>query len=464
MSLLRSIAKNSALQMAGKIVGTLIGLATFYALIHGYDTDGYGIFTTAITFVTLFAVVADFGLTLTATSLISEAQADEGHVMSNIVTLRLFSAGGFMLLAPLTALFLPHYHSLLPLITAATVTYFFNVLNNVFLSVFQKRLNMTVPVVAEVAARALSYAAVLWCVAQGYSLLYATLAFTLGSVLQFVIFILCVRNFVGLRLAFDCDMWKTILQYSWPIGASIFFNLLYLKGDVLFLWSFGRSAEEIGQYGSAYKVVDVLTILPVMIMGLALPSLSRLWSEKNTSEVRRMLQKIFDGFSLLCIPSMAGAWVLGVPVMLLVKSDLTLAGMLLWVLVPTGAMVFWGSLYGHAVVALHKQRVMLVNYLIVAAFALAGYWLLVPRFGAWGAAWVSLFSESAIGILAMILVCRTVGAKPNLRVFACAVIASLVMTAALLVAPWAVWVDVLFGVAIYAAVLEALRRTRLLQI
>jgi O-antigen/teichoic acid export membrane protein len=233
---------------------------------------------------------------------------------------------------------------------------------------------------------------------------------------------------------------------------------------VLFLWSFGRSAEEIGQYGSAYKVVDVLTILPVMIMGLALPSLSRLWSEKNTSEVRRMLQKIFDGFSLLCIPSMAGAWVLGVPVMLLVKSDLTLAGMLLWVLVPTGAMVFWGSLYGHAVVALHKQRVMLVNYLIVAAFALAGYWLLVPRFGAWGAAWVSLFSESAIGILAMILVCRTVGAKPNLRVFACAVIASLVMTAALLVAPWAVWVDVLFGVAIYAAVLEALRRTRLLQI
>ncbi|MEK7139408.1 MAG: oligosaccharide flippase family protein, partial [Patescibacteria group bacterium] len=84
MSVSQALARNSILQIGGKLLGTVFGLITFYLMLHFFHTDGFGLFTTAMTYVTIFAIIVDFGLTLTTTQLISETGADEAKLLGNL--------------------------------------------------------------------------------------------------------------------------------------------------------------------------------------------------------------------------------------------------------------------------------------------------------------------------------------------------------------------------------------------
>lgn len=422
-----SLARSSALQITGKFLGVFFGLGTFYILLHTFGTEGYGVFTTALTYVTFFSIIVDFGLTITTAQMIAEKNADEGNILANLFSLRLVSALLFMSLAPLSAWFLHDREALFPLIAIASATYFFGAISQMFLGVFQKRLELTTPVLAEMISRACALGGLLIVSATTKSLIHATLVFTLGAALQMLIMLAATHKRVSLHLAWNIPIWKEIVSRSWPIGISIFFNLLYLKGDILLLWAFGKSDWEIGQYGAAYKVVDILTMIPVTFMGLVLPMLTFSWTSKDVSTFTKRVQQTIDVFALIALPFVFGAWALGVALMTAIKSDLTLAGQLLWILVPASCVVFFGSLFGHAVVAVRAQRSMTWGYFGVALIGILGYTALIPPFGAWGAAYTTLLCETSIALLAYAVVRKHWKEKISFAVPKKALLGSVVM-------------------------------------
>lgn len=456
MSLNQALAKNSALQIGGKLLGTIFGLVTFYLMLHFFNTDGFGLYTTAMTYVTIFAIIVDFGLTLTTTQMISEPEVDEAKILGNLVSMRVLSASVFMPLAVISAWFIPQYESIMPIIMIGSITYFISAIAQMFLGVFQKRLNVGMVVLAETLARIVSLVGIIIVGLTHGTIVEAAVAFLAGIIVQITIVVLATNKHVKLRPEIDLKVWREIIVRSWPIGISILFNLLYLKGDIFFMSIFGISPTEIGQYGSAYKVVDVMTMIPVTFMGLMLPILTRAWSENRPEEFKRHLQHGFDLLAIIALPFAAGAIVLGVPIMTAVKSDLTLAGQVLGVLGPAVAILFFGSLYGHAVVALQKQRLMTLAYAIVAVFAIAGYVTYIPKYGAWAAAWVTLGSEFLIAALAYITVTRFSGATTDLKMFTRAIAASGIMTAAIVLIPSPnVFLTMFEGIAVYIAALTA---------
>lgn len=422
-----ALAKNSALQIGGKLLGTIFGLITFYLLLHYFGTEGYGLLTTAMTYVAIFGVVVDFGLTLTTTQMISEQGADEEKILGNLFTLRVVTAVSFLALAPLSAIFVPGVKDVVFLISLMTATTFFASVAQTYIGVFQKRLALSIPVLAEALNRLIALVLVILVGTSHLGLEAATLAFTVGGFVQLVLMLLGTARYVRLRPRFESRVWREILIRSWPIGVSIFFNLLYLKGDILFMALYGRSFMEIGQYGSAYKVVDVMTMVPVTFMGIMLPILTLAWSSRNREKFDHNLQNTFDVFCLIAIPFAVGAIMLGVPVMTAIKPDLILAGQVLAVLGPAAAVVFFNSLYGHAVVAVKKQKMMTFAYLTVAIVAIAGYVLYIPLYGAWAAAWVTLVSETLIGLCSFFVVVSAVKRWPNLKMAARAVVSTAAM-------------------------------------
>ena len=84
-------SKNIIIQIIGKITAVFIGLATLAILTRSLGPVGFGEYTTAITFLQLFGVIVDFGLTITLIVMISEIGADQEKITGNILTLRLFS-------------------------------------------------------------------------------------------------------------------------------------------------------------------------------------------------------------------------------------------------------------------------------------------------------------------------------------------------------------------------------------
>ena len=453
----KALVKNSALQIGGKFLGTLCGLITFYCLLRFFGDEGVGYFTSAVTYVVIFATIVDFGLTLTTAQMISKEGADEERILGNLLSLRVASALLFFSLGLVLALAMPQTREILTLICVASVTYFLGSIAQMFIGVFQKRLAIVTAVMAETMNRFVSLVGVVTAGLLGLSLPWAAAAFALGGLAQLVIMLVATNNKVRLRPRWEPSMWRDIIATSWPIGTSMLFNLLYLKGDIVFMLLYRIPADEIGQYGSAYKVVDVMTMIPVTFMGLLLPLLTAAWSQRDRKSFERYFQNGFDMLSIVAVPLAVGAVLVGVPMMTAVDPELVLAGEVLAVLGPAAAIVFWGSLYGHAIVAINKQRVMTWGYLLVAVVAILGYMLYIPVYGAWAAAWVTLISEALIAFLTFAVVTVSAKIAVSPRMFFRAVFSSVVMGAAVVLVPLPhVFLSIALGMIIYAGALVAI--------
>lgn len=426
-SLTSIVAKNTFIQTLGKALGLVLGVFTVAVLFRYLGQSGYGEFTTAITYLSLFATIVDFGLTLTTVQMISEPQANEKNILGNLLAIRIVTGLILFSAAPIIALLLPYSGEVKLAIAVGAGAYFLSSGTQMLVGVFQKRLLMWRVTLAEIANRVIFLVGSIVTVALDGGLMAVVAALIVGNVVQAVLTFALADRFVPLRFQMDFTIWKDIFHRSWPIGISIFFNVIYLRGDIFFLSLF-RSADEVGIYGGAYKIIDVVTAIPVMFMGLVLPILVAAWKDANQERFQSAMQKSFDFFAILGLPLSVGAFALAEPLMVLIAGEeFRASGPILALLSPTLAVIFFGALYGHAIVAIQKQKPLALGYALVAALSVAAYLFLVPRFGAEGAAWVTLLSESTILLITFVVVGGVARAWPHPGIFFRSVIACAAM-------------------------------------
>ncbi len=458
MSRTQAIAKNTVIQVVGRTFGTIFGLITLGVMTRYLGTTGYGAFTTVTSFLQFFGILVDFGLSLTTVAMLSERGADKDRITSNIFTLRIISAAVFFALAPLVVLAFPYSHEIKSGVGIASASFFMIALNQVLTSVLQKELRMARAAMAEVIGRLGLLLGVLavahWQLGLGWMLA----ALVLGNVLTAAWNWLLVRKLVRVEWRFDWPVWKDVFDRSWPIALAITFNLIYLKGDVIVL-SLTRSQSEVGIYGAAYKILDVLTVIPIMFMGLVLPLLVKAQQENSPGDWKRIMQKAFDFMAVLAMPLVAGTLVVGDALMHLFAGEAFAdSGRLLVILILAAAAVFFGSFFGHAIIAAKKQRVMVWGYAIDAVLATALYFWMIPKHGPVAAAWVTVGAEVFIACATFFVVWRATKFVPSLRITLRAALAAALMAGFITILPnMHVLIKVVLGCLAYAALALTLR-------
>jgi O-antigen/teichoic acid export membrane protein len=151
-----------------------------------------------------------------------------------------------------------------------------------------------------------------------------------------------------------------------------------------------------------------------MFMGLVLPLLVKARHEGFATDWNRIMQKAFDFMAVLALPLVAGTLVVGRDLMIMLTTeDFAEAGSLLIILILACAAVFFGSLFGHAVIAVKKQRPMIWGYAFNAVLAIVLNIALVPRYGAAAAAWVTFITEAFIACATFFMIWRTTGFVPR---------------------------------------------------
>ena len=155
MSLSRKIAHNTLVQMIGKIISTALGLFSLALITRYLGQEGFGDYTTIITYLTIFAVVADFGLTLVTVQMISplKEKEDESRILGNLFSFRLVSVLALIALAPLVLLVMPYSEAVKLGILLAAPYFIFPALIQVIIGLLQKKLSMDRAALAEVLSR-----------------------------------------------------------------------------------------------------------------------------------------------------------------------------------------------------------------------------------------------------------------------------------------------------------------------
>ncbi|MBU0646443.1 flippase [Patescibacteria group bacterium] len=451
-------SQNMTIQIAGKIAAVFVGLGIMAILTRSLGPEGFGEYTTAVTFLQLFGVIVDFGLTLTLLVMISEVGADQNKITSNILTLRLFSGLILFALAPLAVLPFAWSANVKLGVAVGAAAFLFMSGATMLVGVFQRHACLWRSALAEMLNRFILIALVALLAYLNLGVVWMIGAMIVANLAWLVSMIYFARPFIAIRPRFDWPLWKKVISRSWPIAVSIIFNLLYLKGDILFLAYF-RDAAEVGLYGAAYKIIDVLTALPVMFMGLLLPILVSSWSANDRPEFKKRLARTFDIFMISAIPIVIGTQAVAEPLALLFAGPgfAATGSVLRWLIISIIG-VFLGALYGHTVVALNKQKQMIWGYVAVAVLSIIGYLWLIPLYGMYGAAYVTIFSELLIALITFLMVWRVSQALPSLLVTLKALVSAAIMFGVIQSLPsLPVLLTVLIGALVYLGLMIFLR-------
>lgn len=410
MSVARSLARNTGVQILGKVLSTVIGVVVVGLMTRHLGQEGFGMYSTANAFFQFFAIMLDLGLNVMVVQLLGEHAGDtayENRAVSATFTLRTISALILLTIAPVIGLLFPYPPELKIAIFAIWASFFTSALNQIVIGVQQRHLKMHIVAISEVVGRIVLLAGVLIARVVGWGLVPIVLIVSLGSSINFFINFFVARRYANFRWNVDIAFWKVLLRRSWPIGVSILFNLVYFKADTLIL-SFTRTQAEVGLYGAAYRVLEVIVTVPFMYAGVLLPLIARAWSSGDKTRFGRLLGHSYDAMTILAAPIVVGVILLATRGMTLVAGDdFAASGGVLRILILAAAVIFFGTVSSYAVVALDVQRKMMPVYFAIAAVTLVGYILLIPRYGMWAAAWLTVFSETCVAVGSTVLALRT---------------------------------------------------------
>ena len=454
MSLTRKIAHNTAIQAIGKGIGLALSLVTAGFVLRYLGQTGYGQFATVMAFLQIFGIIIDFGLYIILLKKLSKTGEDTDKLVNNIFTIRLASGLIFLGIAPVIGLFMPYPAIIKAGIFITTGFYLFVSLNQLLSAVFQKYMATYWIALGELIGKASTLGVTLAFIFMGMDLKWILAAMVIGSGLNFLTNFIGSRKFFKIKLAFDFSLWKSILKESWPIALSIFFTLVYFKGDTLILSLF-QPENEVGIYSAPYKVLEVIIAFPTMFIGLALPVLNKSWLEQNMDKYKTVLQKAFDFLVILALPMVGGTIVLAEPIMrLLGGEEFVPSAPVLQILIFATAAIFLGTLFTYLVVTMNKQKVMLWGYSAVAVVSLTLYITLIPIFSYWAAAGVTVLAEVAIFIIAYSICYKTSHKGVSLKGFLKALVATLAMAALLVAVPDInLFFSIILGALVYFLVL-----------
>ncbi len=406
MSTARLIAWNTGVQAIGKVVSTLFGVGIIALMTRYLGQEGFGYYSTANAFFQILAIMLDLGINVTLVQMLGERAGDEKYenrAVSATMTFRIVTAFVLLGSAPFVGLLFPYAWEVKVALFAIWVSFFSASLNQIVIGVQQRHLKMSAVAISEVAGRAFLFIGLLVCMALGWGLIPVVIFVSFGSSLNLLINWLVARRYASFDWNWDPDFWKTMLQRSWPIGVSILFNLAYFKADA-FILSLVRSASEVGLYSAAYRVLEILITFPFMLAGLVLPLMANAWAKKEPERLNTLVRQSMTAMALIAVPLAAGVAVIGTQAMRLIAGpDFTASGDVLKILSLATAIIYLGTVASHVVVAVNAQRKMLPIYAIAGVLTVLGYMWLIPIYGMWAAAWLTVASELVVAVAAMVI-------------------------------------------------------------
>lgn len=171
--------------------------------------------------------------------------------------------------------------------------------------------------------------------------------------------------------------------------------IIYTSANLVLL-GFFKGDVETGYYAAAFKIISLFSIVSASVAGASLPVLSKYWKE-NTVAFHQTYQKAVRYLLVLAIPLAAGVFLLGQEAIVLVfgkefiPSVITIK-ILAFSLVPD----FLNTILMPTLISMNREKVALAATTVGAIVALAACIILIPVWGAKGAAFAWLIAETAV--------------------------------------------------------------------
>jgi O-antigen/teichoic acid export membrane protein len=279
-----------------------------------------------------------------------------------------------------------------------------------------------------------------------------------------------VRRAVGpIRVSWAVAPLWNLVKRAAPLGFSLIMLQVYWSMDAVLLGLLTNKAE-VGQYAAAAKLPTVISGFIAIWVSAVYPHASQLFTQ-DSDMLRRQLGSFASFSVVVALPLAAGSAILGTQVMTsLFGSAYRPAGLPFAILMAATAIVVVATNFTSLAMAADQERAFALSVTVASIINVLLNLLLIPHYGAVGAAISMVATELAEFLICARLVVAVIGKPPfAARRIVGGVAATAVMSAALIAMPSSisVWLRIAAGGAIFfaaAAACGAIRREDLTQL
>jgi O-antigen/teichoic acid export membrane protein len=399
-------ARGGAMRAGGYALATLLALLSAPLMIRHLGVDDYGRYVTIMSLVAVVAGLSDAGINTIALREYAALSGDDRRAaMRDLLGIRLaLTVAG--ILAGVAFALVAGYDSVLVVgTTAAGFALLLQSLQTLLGASLQGELRFGWITTTEVLRQLLFVAIVVALVVAGAELGPFFFAQIPAFAVTLTLTAWLVRRIMPLRPAFRVGRWWPLLRVTVAYAVAVALNAAYFRIAILMLSLLGTERET-GYFATAFRVVEILIVVPALIIGAAFPILVR-----AARDDRERLD--YAAGRLVEVGVVIGTWfTLGLflaaqPIITVLAGDrsdpsVELLRIQSFALIATFLIVTGG----YVLLSLHQHRTTLVVNLLALATSLGLSAALVPAYGATGAAVAVLAAEVVLAAAVMAAVVR----------------------------------------------------------
>jgi O-antigen/teichoic acid export membrane protein len=451
------VAFGTAVQFAARALLTVLGLVTFGLIARHLGVEAFGQYSLVLTFVPLFASIADLGVITIAVREISREPASERRVLGSVVTVKvvLGLASALILLAAVPLL--PYPYELRLALALALLGLILQVLSTAPTVVFQSRLRMDLQAAVDVTIVAANLGLVLLVLVLGGGLHALILAWVASIAVGCVLAYVLAARLADLRPSWDRGTAWLLLRRALPLGLVMVLGIVHFRVDAILL-SLLRPIGDVGIYNAAYKFLEQALVAPALFIAAIFPLLSA-YAARADARLPATVQKALVFLLLLAMPIAVGAFVLARPIITLVAGDAFADAVTpLQILVLALVIAYASTLFVSLLIAYDLLGRLLAVSALAVGLNVALNLVAIPRWSYNGAAATTVVTEGLVTAAIAVWAIRHAGLRIDWGPAARIGVAALAMgAAATAVADLPLAVPVLAGAAVYALLVVALR-------
>ena len=300
MTLEKTVTKNTLTQIGGRFLSVLLSAVLFRIISGHLGVSGVGEYNTAFVYIQVFGAVGDLGLYLYLVQAFTKDEKRAPELLGNALGFRLAFTALLLLAAWLIT-------ALVPTTTYTVATKFGIILGALIASIsllfqaltayFQQQYKSELIVLPETLGKIVTLVLTYLVVKAGLGLEPIMTVALIGSAVTFVLAWLIIQRSFRLRFQFNFRLWAREGRLLGPLALLSALTLVHSRIDNIILSLIkGSHSYEMGIYSGAYRMYDLVLVVPAILAGNLVPILSSRFQRDRT-----VFQKAAGATSLLSL-------------------------------------------------------------------------------------------------------------------------------------------------------------------
>jgi len=202
-----------------------------------------------------------------------------------------------------------------------------------------------------------------------------------------------------------------LLQYSWPLFGASLLNRTNTHTETLVLGILS-SSEQVGFFTVSFKIAVTLTVIFQSINAIMAPFIAEIYSRGNIDRLAYQLKAVTRWIFTLTLPVALAIFLEASDIMAVLKPEYVAGTPILQMLTLSHLVSVMVGPVAVLLTMTRYARLNLLDLFLTLILSLILDFLLIPRYGAFGAAIAGTVSITFVNILRLVQVYRNLGIHP----------------------------------------------------